>query len=225
MKDIKKIVWGVVLLAVAVIFALNTLGVTDIDILFPGWWTLFIIIPCGVGLFTDKNKSGNAAGLVIGILLLVWQLGFLNVEYLWEICVITILLVIGLRLIVRGFKKNENKGDGIKIDISSDAPSGTAIFGGKEMNFNGQVFDGCELTAIFGGVECDLSGAIIEKDCVIKATAIFGGVDIILPGGLNIKLDSTSVFGGTDDKYDRKLDSGITVHVETVSIFGGVDLK
>ena len=93
------------------------------------------------------------------------------------------------------------------------------------MNFDGQVFDGCELTAIFGGVECDLRRAIIEKDCHIRATAIFGGIDIRVPRGVNVKVSSTNIFGGTDDECDRDPSSDVTIYVEAVSIFGGVDIK
>ena len=224
MRDIKKIVIGAVILAAGVLFALNALNVTDIDIFFPGWWTLFIIIPSGIGLITDKDKTGSAIGLAVGVVLLLWQLDVVNLSLVWELIVVAILVAVGIKLIVGGTKKS-NSNDGVSVNISVDAPSGCAIFGGKEMNFDGQVFEGTELTAVFGGVECDLSGAIIKKDCKIKATAIFGGVDIILPKGVNVSVSSTSIFGGTDDAYVREPASEVTVYIETVSVFGGVDIK
>ena len=224
MRDIKKIVVGAVILAAGVLFALNALNVTDIDIFFPGWWTLFIIIPSGIGLITDKDKTGSAIGLAVGVVLLLWQLDIVNLSLVWELIVVAILVAVGIKLIVGGTKKS-NSGDGATVNISVDAPSGCAIFGGKEMNFDGQVFEGTELTAVFGGVKCDLSGAIIKNDCKIKATAIFGGVDIILPKGVNVSVSSTSIFGGTDDAYVREPASEVTVYIETVSVFGGVDIK
>ena len=224
MRDIKKIVIGAVILAAGVLFALNSLNVTDIDIFFPGWWTLFIIIPSGIGLITDKDKTGSAIGLAVGVVLLLWQLDIVNLPLVWELIVVAILVAVGIKLIVGGTKKS-NSGDGATVNISVDAPSGCAIFGGKEMNFDGQVFEGTELTAVFGGVKCDLSGAIIKNDCKIKATAIFGGVDIILPKGVNVSVSSTSIFGGTDDAYVREPASEVTVYIETVSVFGGVDIK
>ena len=224
MRDIKKIVIGAVILAAGVLFALNALNVTDIDIFFPGWWTLFIIIPSGIGLITDKDKTGSAIGLAVGVVLLLWQLDVINLSLVWELIVVAILVAVGIKLIVGGTKKS-NSNDGVSVNISVDAPSGCAIFGGKEMNFDGQVFEGTELTAVFGGVDCDLSGAIIKKDCKIKATAIFGGVDIILPKGVNVSVSSTSIFGGTDDAYVREPASEVTVYIETVSVFGGVDIK
>ena len=44
MKKISKVLWGIVLISVGVIFALNAFGITDIEIFFDGWWTLFIIV-------------------------------------------------------------------------------------------------------------------------------------------------------------------------------------
>ncbi len=222
MKNHKKILFGVVLLLAGVIILLNAIGVTDIDIWFPGWWTLFIIIPCVVGIFTDRDKTGNIIGLIIGVSLLLWQLDIVDLSIMWKILVPVIIIAIAVKMIINGFghKKRENI-----VIVSGDVPAGTAIFGGKDMNFDGQVFDGCELTAIFGGVDCDLSGAIIEKDCRINATAIFGGIEIIVPKGVKVKVDSTNIFGGTSDESDFSSDSAPTVYIESVSIFGGVDIK
>ena len=222
MRDMKKVIFGIVVLLCGIVILLNAFDITDIDIFFPGWWTLFIIIPCGVGLVTEREKTGNLVGLLVGVGLLLWQLDILPIDLAWKILVPAIVIVIGIKMIVRGMRR----GDRAKVvKLSVDAPYGTAIFGGKELNFDGQVFEGCELTAIFGGVDCDLSGAIIEKDCTVKATAIFGGVDIIMPRGVNVKVNSTSIFGGTDDNSEKSPDAPVTLYVETVSIFGGVELK
>ncbi len=57
------------LIALGIILGLNALGITNINIFFEGWWTLFIIVPCFIGLFTEKEKTGNIIGLLIGIVL------------------------------------------------------------------------------------------------------------------------------------------------------------
>ena len=224
MKKIKNFIWGIILLAAAVIIGLNVLDITNIDLLFPGWWTLFIIVPSLAGVFTERDKTGSIIGLLVGIALLLWQLEIVDLSHVWELALIVILVVIGIKLIVGGTNKKDDA-TVINVNSSSDAPSGTAIFGGKDLNFDGQVFDGAELTAIFGGVECDLRGAIIEKDCKIKATAIFGGIDIFVPNGVNVKVSSTNIFGGTGDECEHTPNSPVTIYVEAVSIFGGVDLK
>ena len=40
MKKFRSIVWGIVLVIVGVIIALNDLEITNIDIFIEGWWTL-----------------------------------------------------------------------------------------------------------------------------------------------------------------------------------------
>ena len=68
MKKTSNILWGLVLVALGVIFALNALDIADFNIFFDGWWTLFIIVPCTVGLFTEREKTGNIIGTIIGSL-------------------------------------------------------------------------------------------------------------------------------------------------------------
>ena len=59
MKKLNGIVWGIVLVAAGVLLGLNAFGITDIDIFFDGWWTLFIIVPMGlVAFFAFTDKSG-----------------------------------------------------------------------------------------------------------------------------------------------------------------------
>ena len=71
MRKISKILWGIAFIFAGVIFALNAFGITDIEIFFYGWWTLFIIVPCFIGIFSEREKTGNIIGLAIGVFLLL----------------------------------------------------------------------------------------------------------------------------------------------------------
>ena len=66
--------------------------------------------------------------------------------------------------------------------------------------------------------------AVIEKDCAIRAFAIFGGVDLLVPENVNVKVDSISIFGGTDNKSQSNPEAP-TLYVNTTCMFGGVDIK
>ena len=57
MKKAENILWGIVLIILGLIIGGNTLGITNINIFFDGWWTLFIIVPCFIGLFKDSDKT------------------------------------------------------------------------------------------------------------------------------------------------------------------------
>ena len=225
MKKISRVLWGVVLVAAGVIFALNALKITNISIFFDGWWTLFIIVPCTIGLFTEREKTGNLIGIAVGVFLLLCCWDILSFSLLWKLAVPAIIVIIGLKMVFSGLlgnKANEiiskTKTDG------GDVRVGCATFSGCDMNFDGQVFEGAELTAVFGGVKCDLRGAIITKDCAIQVSAIFGGIDVFVPDNVNVKVNSTSIFGGVSNKTaNHKV--APTIYVNGVCMFGGVDIK
>ena len=69
MEKIKKLLWGLFFIVLGLVIGLNSLGITDINVFFKGWWTLFIIVPSFIGLFDDEDKTGNLIGLVIGVVL------------------------------------------------------------------------------------------------------------------------------------------------------------
>ena len=82
MKKSSSILWGVALVAAGIFFALNSLNITNVDVFFKGWWTLFIIVPCAVGLFTERDKTGNIIGLALGTAILTIFGSAFNAVYL-----------------------------------------------------------------------------------------------------------------------------------------------
>ena len=54
MKSYTKYIIGFLLIFVGLILGLNAFGITNINIFFDGWWTLFIIIPSLIGLINDS---------------------------------------------------------------------------------------------------------------------------------------------------------------------------
>ena len=224
-KKIKNVLCGVVLIAVGVLFALNALEITNIDIFFEGWWTLFIIIPCTVSLFTKRDKTGNIVGILIGVCLLLCCQGIMDFSMLWKLLLPAIIVIVGIKMIYTGiFNKKENE---IIIEIKNNdkqTKNESAIFSGYDVNYDGQVFDGAEYTAVFGGVECDLRNAIIQKDCVIKVTVLFGGIDIFVPKNVNVKVNSNCIFGDVSNETSSNADAP-TIYISGTCIFGGVDIK
>ena len=226
MKKTGNILWGIVIVALGVLFALNAFGV-NFDVFFDGWWTLFIIVPCAIGLFTEREKLGNIIGIGIGVLLLLACQNVIEFSLLWKLIVPFILVSIGLKMIFGSIfnKKANTVAQKLKND-GREQKDGTAVFSGCDMNFEGQEFYGAELNAVFGGLTCNLNGAHIHEDCVINACAVFGGIDVFVPEGLNVKISSTSIFGGVSDKKKRTFqENAPTVYINATCIFGGMDVK
>ena len=110
MKNLKNIMWGLVLITIGTILGTNTLKITNIDIFFDGWWTLLIIVPTFIGLCTERDKKTNLIFLMIGILLLLAARDILDFKILIKMILPIILIIIGLYMIFRNmFNKKMNQ--------------------------------------------------------------------------------------------------------------------
>ncbi len=227
MKKVESILWGIVFIVLGLIIAGNVLGITNIKIFFNGWWTLFIIIPCFIGLFKNNRRTGNIIGLIIGVALLLACQGILRFDLVWRLLFPGILIIIGISFIFR-----DTIGGKISKEIKELNKNRTetneycATFSEQNVKFDDDKFTGVDLTAVFGGVKCDIRKAIIEEDQVINATSIFGGIEIYVPENVKVKIKSTPIFGGVSDKasYSKNEQSNI-IYINATCIFGGVEVK
>ena len=227
MKKLGNVLWGIVLIAIGLIVGANALGITNINIFFDGWWTLIIIIPCFIGLFTENEKTGNIIGLLIGIALLLACRNIINFNLIWKLLFPTILVAIGISMIFKDtINKNINKEIKKLNEKKTKGNEYCATFSGQDLKFDGEKFEGADMSAVFGGIKCDLTKAVIESDIVINASSIFGGIDIIVPDNVKVKVKSSSIFGGVSDKKRHSENAEAnTIYINATCLFGGVDIK
>lgn len=219
--------WGIVLVALGVVWGIGALGIVEINLFFPGWWTLFIIVPCFISLFgKDEDKTGDVIGILIGVCLLLACQGVIRFDLLWKLMIPVVLVVVGLSMIFKDALKGKVLKEVKKVQGKSGEKEYWATFSGQKLNFAGEKFEGCRLEAIFGGIKCDLREAKIEKDVLVKASAVFGGVEIYVPKDVKVKVVSTSIFGGTSDKRKNPNDEADkTLYIDATGVFGGVEIK
>lgn len=223
----KNVLWGLAIVLVGVALGLNALEITNFDLLFDGWWTLFIIVPCVIGLFTESDKVGNLIGIGVGVALLAACQEWIVWEMLWKLLVPAVVILVGLRLIFKDlFNKKAIEGFE-KVQAESGKLSEYAsVFSGQTLDYSGKVFEGVAMESIFGGIKCDLRNAVIEKDAAIRVTCIFGGADILVPENVNVEMASTCIFGGLDNKRKKVANPDApTLYVTGTCIFGGADIK
>jgi len=223
-EKIKKFLWGMFFILIGTIIGLNSLGLTDINIFFNGWWTLFIIIPCFIGLFDNDNKTINIIGLIIGLALLLGTNDVISFEIIGKLAVPFILVAIGISILFRETIKS-NVTQKVANSKSNDLESITATFGAQKVSKDNEEFKGANLDAVFGGITLDLRNAIIEKEAVIKASSIFAGIEIFVPNDVNIKVKSTPIFGGVSNKCISNANNQKTIYIEAFCMFGGIDIK
>ena len=222
----KNMLWGIVLIVIGVVLGLNAFDITNIDLFFDGWWTLFIIIPCFIDLFKDKDKTGNIVGLVIGIFILLSCQELIDFSILWKMVVPVVLILVGLSFIFKNtFSDSAKKIKEINSKNKENDKEILAVFSSQKVNVGDEKFEGASISCVFGGVSLDLREAKITSDIVINATSVFGGIDILVSDNVTVKVNSTSIFGGVDNKRENNSDNRKIIYVNATCLFGGVDIK
>ena len=105
MKNTKKFLWGIVFIIIGILIGADVLGLINFNLFFKGWWTLVVIIPCLIGLLTEKDKVGNATFLTVGLILLLREQGIINFDILVKLIVPVSLISYGLYMLSKSFKK------------------------------------------------------------------------------------------------------------------------
>lgn len=221
---IGNILWGILFIIVGVIFGLNALEITNIDIFFSGWWTLFIIIPCFIGIFKETDKTGSIIGVLIGIALLLCCQDILSFELVWKLMIPSILIIIGCSLIFKDMI-HKNVKEKIKT-LKNTKDSYCVTFGSQNVSFDKEEFKGCELNSVFGEIVLDLRESEIKNDVVITSSSVFGNIKIYVPSDIRIKVRSTPIFGEVKNNYKNvNNEASLTIYIDATCIFGGIEIK
>lgn len=226
MKDYTKYIIGFLLIFIGLILGLNAFGITNINLFFSGWWTLFIIIPSLVGLINDKEKTSSLIFLIIGVWLFLAERDLIEYELLIKLLLPVILISIGLLLVFKDVLSINGK-EIKKINANNkESNNYIAVFGSQDLKFEDEKVENLDLKSLFGGIKLDLRDAKIEKDIVINTLSVFGGIDIYVPDDVKVKVSSTPFFGGVEVKRGKQSNNKeVTIYLNSVCIFGGVDVK
>lgn len=225
MNKISNALWGIVFIAIGLILGANALGFTTIHLFFKGWWTLFIIVPSFINLFKRGDKTGNIIFLLIGIALLLVAQGIVSFDMIRKAIIPTVLILLGCSFLFKGTINSKIKKEMKNISRNTEKEY-YATFSSQNIDFSNEIFDGGEVNAIFGALKCDLSNANFTQDCILEVSSIFGGATIFVPKNIKVKISSTSIFGGVEDKrYQKTTDGNVTLYININCMFGGVDIK
>jgi hypothetical protein len=116
--------------------------------------------------------------------------------------------------------------------VEAGAPDGgidrmVGIFGGVERKGRWRIRSHTQAFAVFGGIDLDLREAVFESQVVeISGFWCFGGMEIKVPAGVEVRNQTSGIFGGTDISNVGDPQPGAPVLVlKGVSLFGGVSVK
>ena len=91
---------ALLVIAGGILLILHATNVIRIS-LFPGWWTLFIIIPTLISMLNTRVNAGHLICLSVGIILLLRANGILTGINLWLLLLGLVVVCVGISLLWR----------------------------------------------------------------------------------------------------------------------------
>jgi predicted membrane protein len=218
-----RILLGVALIALGVVFLLDRADVLDAGETIGDWWPAAIIAVGAVQLF-DRPRSLLGPGIVIGIgvILLLFTTDVVTgsvFALLWP----ALLIAVGVGILFR-----HGRGSAVTTEegTTDDVVRATAVFGGHEVASRSTAFKGGSATAVFGGVTIDLRNAQLDPEGArLDVTALLGGVEILVPKGWRVTTSGTPILGGIDNKTAGEAAEGPELRIDALTILGGTDIK
>jgi hypothetical protein len=222
--DLGRLLLGLTVVALGVLFLLDGAGTLDADRAIGQWWPT-LLVAAGLLTLAERPPAVVRGAILtgVGVVALLFTTDVLDGnawDYIWP----ALIIVAGMAILARWQGRTVHAG----ADVD-DVVRATAVFGGPKLVSTAQHFRGAWLTAFFGGITLDLRDARPAPDgATINATTAFGGIDILVPRGWRISIRSTPVFGGVDDKTDHSQpppEGAPILHIDAVTVFGGLDIK
>ncbi|HEV7922928.1 MAG TPA: DUF5668 domain-containing protein [Thermoanaerobaculia bacterium] len=212
-----RLVGGLTLLFVGIIFWLDHLGRIDAHDYFR-WWPLFFVA-FGLAHLPQRRWIAAAIYVVLGLALLP-PIPFLPHLRLGEILGLWPLLISagGLTLASLALRP------AAKDAPDSGAFNAFAWMGGSGRTIAAENFVGGDAVAVMGGCEIDLANAKLQGDAVIDTLTFWGGIEILVPRGWRVESSVTALLGGVSNRTDPVAD-GPRLLIRGAAIMGGVEVR
>lgn len=214
-----KLIVGLAIAAVGVLLLLDEFGRLDAgDYLL--YWPVALIAIGAVLLLQPGSKVGGVIALGAGAWILLYNLGYVDVE-IWDLWPL-ILVIIGGSLLfqaLRGPRPIDGANSGHYVN-------GFAIMGGLQRTNTSAGFLGGDLTAIMGACEIDLTGAQInEKEPVINVFTMWGGIELRVPADWQVVGRVTPIMGAFEDKTRPPREAKHRLIIQGMALMGGVEVR
>jgi predicted membrane protein len=232
-----KVLGGIFIVAVGVLFLLRELGVW-----MPVWLFTWQMLVIAIGLFVGLKHSFRSFGWMITVLVgLAFMLKefapWLHIgKFLWPI----VIILVGIFMIFKPRRdacagrlkwrqyRRERRNSGTSVS-GEDYIDFNAVFGSINKNVISKSFRGGEVNAVFGGAEINSMKSDFEGKVELEINAVFGGVRMIIPPHWTIKSEIAAVMGSVEDNRpmttDKQPDPDKVVILQGNAVFGGIELQ
>lgn len=104
----------------------------------------------------------------------------------------------------------------------------TAILSGRDIRYDGEVFNGGMLSAVLGGIDLDLRTAIVSGVVTLEVHSVLGGIDIFAPRYARVIVNGAPVLGSIENatRFPQGAnDQTPTIIINASCVLGGVEVK
>jgi hypothetical protein len=243
-----RIVLGLVVVALGVLFTLSNLGVVEAGEVLRWWPALLLAYGLGrlTGFCCRQNTVLGVVFATAGGLLLLYEAEVIRLNP-WEFWPV-ILVVIGASMVTGALRRARYAatGGGAPTGAPTEGGSGSGagvpgapavdaasrlntfvVWAGLERKVTTQDFRGGDVTAIMGGAEIDLRGSKMTGDAaVVDVLVLWGGVDLYVPADWKVTVEALPLMGGIEDAT-RVPPGEVRGHLilKGVVLMGGVEVK
>jgi hypothetical protein len=213
--DRGRLLLGLVLLAVGVVFLADQADVLDAGAVLSTWWPTVVIL-AGLLKFSvhPRDLGGAAAVTGVGLVLLAWQLDLVG-------AVLLPLALIGAGLVVLFRAPHAESARVVDPNVSL-----LALFGSRDTRVGAARFEGGRAVAVFGGVDLDLRDtALPQEGASLELVSVFGDVNVLLPMGWRIEVAGPVILGDLEDRTLGAPAGAPVLHIRATVVLGDVELR
>lgn len=211
--------FGGILVALGVLFLLDTADVLDAGDVIGAWWPILLIGAAALQFFANPGQRvGPAILALIGLALLVSTTELVDVS-VWGLLWPTVIIIVGISLLIGRKPKG--------ADAHEERVNSFVAFSGKQITSRSQTFEGGSVSTMFGGTEIDLRQAGLAPGAALDVFNAFGGTEVKVPTGWKVIVRGLPLFGGFENATNKDVipDGAPTLVVNATVLFGGLEVK
>ena len=220
-RKIITILIGVIIVLLGVGIVGNAVGAWNFKVFIDGWWALLLMIMFLFSIISSPNAFNVCGMLVSGFVFLRYHIEALKSVNVWLIILGAVVLLIGIKLIIRSFRPSSRKIE-VENENGEKLESSSCAFSTGKTDYTGKVFVGGKFTCSFGKYVVDLSGATVKKGAEMKLDCAFGNITVVVPAGVCVSVSKSSFVGSVSSDVQSSPDADLSVIADAA--FGSINI-
>ena len=196
---------GLVFLLIGVFSLLGSLNIVSFNIFFPGWWTLFIIVPSIICMLEEKINFANVFSLTLGIILLLSVNNIISFSLVIKIIIPVFLIIFGMYIILLASLKNAK----------------SYVFSTKSF----EIEENFEINTLFSTLHLKFN-KLKKKENSINIHSVFSEVILYVPKGTRVIVEGSKVFSDVIDHREEKEENYTsTLYLKMNNLFSDIVIR